>query len=73
MFAAKGGYTSPQAFVDGLIPAVWVGAAFVGLGAIAALAIPSRRRAGEIRIEVPAVASGRLADGALAPERVLAD
>ena len=25
VFAANGGYTSPQAFVDGMVPAVWVG------------------------------------------------
>jgi hypothetical protein len=29
-------------------PAVWVGAIIVGAGALAALAIPSRRRAAEV-------------------------
>jgi MFS family permease len=42
VFSASGSYVSPQAFVDGLVPAVWVGAAVVGLGALVALAIPGR-------------------------------
>ena len=46
IFAHYGGYLSGQEFVDGLRPAVWVGAAVVGLGAIASFAIPSRARAG---------------------------
>ena len=44
IFASYGGYGSPQQFVDGLSPAVWVGAIVVGIGALAALTIPSRRR-----------------------------
>jgi EmrB/QacA subfamily drug resistance transporter len=44
IFAHYGGYGAPQFFVDGLRPAVWVGAGLVGVGALAALAIPSRRR-----------------------------
>ncbi len=47
IFASYGGYESPVAYVDGLTPAIWVGAAVVGLGAIAALAIPRRGRAQE--------------------------
>jgi nitrate/nitrite transporter NarK len=43
VFSAVGGYTSAAAFVDGMTAAVWVGAAVVGLGTIAALAIPGRR------------------------------
>jgi EmrB/QacA subfamily drug resistance transporter len=43
VFSANGSYGSPQAYVDGLIPAVWVGAVVVGLGALAALALPGRR------------------------------
>ena len=40
IFAGYGGYGSPQSFVDGLVPAVWVGAGVVALGALAALAVP---------------------------------
>jgi len=46
MFSHYGGYASGQAYVDGLRPAVLIGAAFVAVGAVAALAIPSMRRAG---------------------------
>jgi EmrB/QacA subfamily drug resistance transporter len=44
IFAGYGGYVSADAFVDGLRPAVWVGAAIVGLGALSAFAIPRRPR-----------------------------
>jgi MFS family permease len=47
VFTSYGGYESGQAFVDGLVPAVWVGAAVVGLGAVAALFIPRKRREAE--------------------------
>ena len=40
VFARYGGYGSGQAFVDGLTPAIWIGAAIVAVGALAALAIP---------------------------------
>ena len=44
VFTANGGFETPQAFVDGTVPAVWVGAAVVAVGAGAALALPGRRR-----------------------------
>ncbi len=40
VFTGSGGYTSPQAFVDGLIPAIWVGVAVLGAGALVVLAFP---------------------------------
>jgi EmrB/QacA subfamily drug resistance transporter len=46
IFARVGGYGAPQHFVDGLVPAVWVGAALVGVGALVALAVPVRRSRG---------------------------
>ncbi len=45
VFSAHGSYSSGQSYVDGMTPAVYVGAAVVGLGAISALFIPGRRRA----------------------------
>src|SRR5881394_2848087 len=45
IFSRYGGYGLPQHFVDGMQPAVWVGAMIVGIGALAAFAIPSRRAA----------------------------
>lgn len=53
VFSANGGYASAQAFVDGLVPALWVGAATIALGAAVALAIPGRRRP-VISLELPA-------------------
>ena len=54
IFAHYGGYGAPQHFVDGLRPAVWVGAGLVGVGALAALAIPGRRRPAEAPEPEPA-------------------
>ena len=56
VFTSYGGYESGAAFVDGLVPAVWVGAVVVGIGALATLLIPRRRRPaeGEVGELVPA-------------------
>ena len=48
VFASHGSYVSPATFADGLRPAMWVGAAVVGIGALAAAAIPRRRRAASV-------------------------
>lgn len=45
MFSGAGGYASPQPFVDGLTPALVVAAGVLGVGALAALAVPGGRRA----------------------------
>jgi EmrB/QacA subfamily drug resistance transporter len=42
VFSAAGGYGSPREFVDGLIPAMWVGVAVLGTGALVALLLPFR-------------------------------
>ncbi|WP_159845646.1 MFS transporter [Nocardia sp. CY41] len=42
VFASSGSYLDPQSFVDGLVPAVWVGAAIVGAGALTSLLLPRR-------------------------------
>ncbi len=44
IFAANGSYASGQAFVDGMIPALQLGAVVVGLGAVIGLAIGGRSR-----------------------------
>jgi len=43
VFAHYGGYGTGQSFVDGMTPALYVGAALVGAGAIAALGIARKR------------------------------
>ncbi len=45
VFARSGSFASPQAFVDGMVPAVLIGAVFVAVGAVAAFAIPRTARA----------------------------
>jgi EmrB/QacA subfamily drug resistance transporter len=57
IFTHVGGYGSPQAFVDGLGPALWVGVAMLGTGVLAVLALPFQTRVGvpETRVGVPAV------------------
>jgi EmrB/QacA subfamily drug resistance transporter len=44
VFTKLGGFSSPQAYVDGLVPAVWVGAAVLAVGALAALLVPGKER-----------------------------
>ena len=43
-FSAAGSYTSPQAFTDGLVAALPIGAAVLALGALAALFVPGTAR-----------------------------
>jgi MFS family permease len=40
VFASHGSYASPQAYTDGMGPAVWVGAAVLAVGALIALLVP---------------------------------
>ena len=49
VFTDAGGYGSPQAYVDALIPAVWVGAAVLAVGTLIALLVPRRHAAADIR------------------------
>jgi MFS family permease len=42
VFAAQGSYEDPQSYVDGLVPAVWVGAAIVAVGAVVSRLLPAR-------------------------------
>jgi EmrB/QacA subfamily drug resistance transporter len=44
VFARYGDFTPPAEFNDGLVPATWIGAIVVGVGALIALAIPPIRR-----------------------------
>ncbi|SNT66179.1 drug resistance transporter, EmrB/QacA subfamily [Asanoa hainanensis] len=43
VFASQGSYSSGTSYVDGLVPAVLVGAAVVGAAAVAGLLLPGRR------------------------------
>ncbi|HEX7104792.1 MAG TPA: DHA2 family efflux MFS transporter permease subunit [Acidothermaceae bacterium] len=66
VFAHSGGYSSPQAFTDGVVPAVWVGAAIVALGGVAALLIP-RRALSQVAVGGEAAAVAATADTRLQP------
>ena len=54
IFAANGSYVTAQSFVDGMIPALQVGAVVVALGAVAALAL-----GGRVRVPAPEMVAGR--------------
>jgi EmrB/QacA subfamily drug resistance transporter len=56
IFARTGGYATPETFVDGLVPATFVGAGVVAIGALLALVVPRCRRR-----ELPARANPELA------------
>jgi EmrB/QacA subfamily drug resistance transporter len=56
LFAHYGGYGTGTSFVDGMTPAVYVGAAIVGLGSLAAFGIKRSRRS-EVGTEVEAGAA----------------
>jgi MFS family permease len=55
IFTAYGGYGTGEHFVDGMNPAVYVGAAIVAVGSLLAFAIGIRRKVAEEVIETPAL------------------
>ena len=57
-----GGYGSGTSFVQGLIPAITVGAVIVAVGAVAALVIPGRLALRTVET-VEATQTGRVAAG----------
>jgi MFS family permease len=65
IFSRQGSFASPQAFVDGMAPAVLIGAAFVALGSVAAFAIPRRRAV--VPTGMAAVPEGMAAGAAVGP------
>jgi EmrB/QacA subfamily drug resistance transporter len=58
VFTARGGYGSPQSYVDGMTAALPIGAAVLGVGAVLALLIPGKAReeAAEV-VETPGLGS----------------
>jgi hypothetical protein len=43
IFSSRGSFASPEAFVSGMRPALYVGGVLVALASAAALALPRRR------------------------------
>ena len=64
VFSGSGSYASPAAFIEGVQPALWVGAAVLAVGALAATLVPGRR--GEAATTTPGTV------GAAMPEPVAA-
>jgi MFS family permease len=58
VFAHYGGYGTGQSFVDGMTPAIYVGAGVVALGGLAALGITRVRRPKTVAPCEPAVEAG---------------
>jgi EmrB/QacA subfamily drug resistance transporter len=48
VFAGSGSYASPQSFMDGVGPALWLGAAVLAVGALVALLVPGRSHRTEL-------------------------
>jgi MFS family permease len=57
VFTDAGGMGSPAAYVDGLVPAVWVGAAVLAAGALVALMVPGRQIAAPAAAAQPSPAN----------------
>jgi len=56
VFSAQGGYGFAQQFVDGLKPALWVGAVAVGVAAVLAFLMPRRRVEPTVEVAPPSLA-----------------
>ena len=61
VFTGAGGFETPQAYVDGLAPALWVGAAVLVAGGLVALLVPGRRQTAQRAHRRAAGARGRVA------------
>jgi EmrB/QacA subfamily drug resistance transporter len=68
VFTSHGSYLSPQAYVNGLVPALWLGAAVLAGGALIAAALPfsTRASASEHAAEEAAMVAGGAYSGELA-------
>jgi EmrB/QacA subfamily drug resistance transporter len=55
VFSHYGGYGSGGSFVDGMTPAVWIGAAVVGVGSLAAFAIRLKPKRAQVAALEPAL------------------
>ncbi|MCX4691605.1 DHA2 family efflux MFS transporter permease subunit [Streptomyces sp. NBC_01408] len=67
VFSAQGGYESPQAFTDGTVPALWIGAVAVALAAGLALLLP-RKAKGPGAVVAEQAEQAEQAEPVLAPQ-----
>ncbi|MGO9495731.1 MAG: DHA2 family efflux MFS transporter permease subunit [Solirubrobacteraceae bacterium] len=68
VFTSHGSYLSPEAYVNGLVPALWLGAAVLAGGALIAAALPfsTRASASAHAAEEAAIGTGKAYRGELA-------
>ena len=64
VFSSSGGYSSSQAYVNGLTPAIAVGAVVVAIGALTAMLVPAVRRSRQRREDLVLENGGVAAEGA---------
>ncbi|MET9321046.1 DHA2 family efflux MFS transporter permease subunit [Streptomyces sp. NPDC003038] len=69
VFSARGGYESPQAFTDGTVPALGIGAAAVALAAGLALLLPRKRKTAPV-VAAQAAVTEAAAEAAEPPGKV---
>jgi hypothetical protein len=55
VFSAHGSYASPASYIEGVQPALWVGAAVLAVGALLATLVPGKARA-EAPAAIPVLA-----------------
>ena len=68
IFSSGGGYATPQLFISGLAPAMWVGTAVLAVGAVIPLLLPFSTRATAVaQAEVEAAERASAASPELAP------
>jgi MFS family permease len=72
VFANHGSYASPQAFVNGLQPTMWVGVAVLAAGALVALILRFDSSAAAVATAESAAASGNLTAAQAAPAGISA-
>ena len=72
VFTGAGSYVSPQAFVNGLMPAVWVGVGVLACGALVVAALPFDTRAAARAAQAGASAEGEALSAPAAAESALA-
>lgn len=63
VFTGAGGQLTPTGYVHAAIPAVYVGAAVIAAAAIVSIALPSRKRAAQLRDALEAAAGDEAAAG----------
>src|SRR3984893_17710754 len=68
VFPSNGSYVSPQAYVDVMLPAMWVGAAVLGLGALIAAALPFSTRASAAAFAASEAPGNRIGPSAMSPQ-----